>query len=73
MEGCGKETQQRGTQRPFASDHHDRKTVTVRCKSMLDFDYIGVRPTGVVLVDQDRTGHKIHGVPVVSNLADAGE
>ena len=21
-----------GTQRPFASDHHDRKTVTVRCK-----------------------------------------
>ena len=42
-------------------------------KSMLDFDYIGVRPTGVVLVDQDRTGHKIHGVPVVSNLADATE
>ena len=42
-------------------------------KSMLDFDYIGVRPTGVVLVDQDRTGHKIHGVPVVSNLADAAE
>lgn len=40
---------------------------------MLDFDYIGVRPTGVVLVDQDRTGHKIHGVPVVSNLADAAE
>ena len=28
-------------------------------KSMLDFDYIGVRPTGVVLVDQDRTGRKI--------------
>ena len=42
-------------------------------KSMLDFDYIGVRPTGVVLVDQDRTGHKIHGVPVVSNRADAAE
>ena len=42
-------------------------------KSMLDFDYIGVRPIGVVLVDQDRTGHKIHGVPVVSNLADAAE
>lgn len=42
-------------------------------KSMLDFDYIGVHPTGVVLVDQDRTGHKIHGVPVVSNLADAAE
>ena len=42
-------------------------------KSMLYFDYIGVRPTGVVLVDQDRTGHKIHGVPVVSNLADAAE
>ena len=37
---------------------------------MFDFDYIGVRPTGVVLVDQDKTGH---GVPVVSNLADAAE
>ena len=42
-------------------------------KSMLDFDYIGVRPTGVVLVDQDRTGRKIHGVPVVSSLANAAE
>ena len=42
-------------------------------KSMLDFDYIGVHPTGVVLVDQDRTGHKIHGVPVVSNLANVAE
>ena len=40
---------------------------------MLDFDYIGVHPTGVVLVDQDRTGHKIHGVPVVSNLANVAE
>lgn len=40
---------------------------------MLDFDYIGVRPTGVVLVDQDRTGRKIHGVPVVSSLANAAE
>ena len=42
-------------------------------KSILDFDYSGVRPTGVVLVDQDRTGHKIHGVPVVSNLANVAE
>lgn len=42
-------------------------------KSMLDFDYSGVHPTGVVLVDQDRTGHKIHGVPVVSNLANVAE
>ena len=40
---------------------------------MLDFDYSGVRPTGVVLVDQDRTGYKIHGVPVVSNLANVAE
>ena len=42
-------------------------------KNMLSFDYIGVRPTGIVLVDQDRTGHKIQGVPVVSNLANAAE
>lgn len=42
-------------------------------KNMLSFDYIGVRPTGIVLVDQDRTGHKIQGVPVVSNLANVAE
>ena len=42
-------------------------------KGLLDFEYIGVRPTGIVLVDQDKTGHQIHGVPVVSGLAGAAE
>ena len=42
-------------------------------KNMLDFEYSGVHPKGIVLVDQDGTGHSIHGVPVVSSLSNVAE
>ena len=42
-------------------------------KNMLDFEYSGVHPKGIVLVDQDGTGRSVHGVPVVSSLSDVAE
>lgn len=40
---------------------------------MLDFEYSGVHPKGIVLVDQTEADAKIHGVPVVSSLSNVAE